>query len=160
MHGDKYNYDNVEYVHGGTKVKIICPSHGTFFQTPNSHLQGAGCPHCLTSYGEKKVLEYLNKYNVQYVRQYEITNSNLFCKNKKLFVDFFIPTSNTIIEYNGQQHYEAIDYFGGKERFERQKERDNAVRMYCKEHKIRLIEIPYTEYKNIETILNKSLKIK
>ena len=53
-----------------------------------------------------------------------------------------------------------VSNFGGKERFERQKERDNAVRMYCKEHKIRLIEIPYTEYKNIETILNKSLKIK
>lgn len=160
VHGDKYNYDNVEYVHGETKVEIICPDHGAFLQTPNSHLQGSGCPHCLTYYGEKKVSEILNKYNVQFISQYKIANSNLFCKNKKLFVDFFIPTSNTIIEYNGQQHYEAIDYFGGQERFERQKERDNAVRMYCKEHKIKLIEIPYTEYDNIEEILTKELNIK
>lgn len=75
-------------------------------------------------------------------------------------MDFFLPTSNTIIEYNGQQHYEAIDYFGGQERFERQEERDNAVRQYCKEHKIKLIEIPYTEYDDIETILKKELNIK
>lgn len=160
VHGDKYDYDNVEYVHGETKVEIICKKHGAFLQTPNSHLQGSGCPHCIMSYGEEKVSEILNNYNIQFISQYEIANSNLFCKNKKLFVDFFLPTSNTIIEYNGQQHYEAIDYFGGQERFERQEERDNAVRQYCKEHKIKLIEIPYTEYDNIETILKKELNIK
>ena len=75
-------------------------------------------------------------------------------------MDFFIPTFNTIIEYNGQQHYDAIDYFGGQERLERQKERDNAVRMYCKDHKIKLIEIPYTEFDNIENILKRELKLK
>jgi hypothetical protein len=77
-----------------------------------------------------------------------------------LFCDFFIPSLNAIIEYNGIQHYESVDYFGGQEAFERQQERDMALRQYCKEHKIKLIEMPYTEYDNIEALLKKELKIK
>lgn len=45
-HGDTYNYDLVEYVNMGTKVKITCKTHGTFMQQPDNHIAGAGCPHC------------------------------------------------------------------------------------------------------------------
>ena len=46
VHGDKYDYSKVEYVNNRTKVCIICPEHGEFWQTPNSHLNGNGCPLC------------------------------------------------------------------------------------------------------------------
>ena len=46
VHGDKYDYSKVEYVNWKTKVCIICPEHGEFFQTPNAHLNGQGCPKC------------------------------------------------------------------------------------------------------------------
>ena len=47
IHGDKYDYSKVEYVNSNTKVKIICPIHGEFEQTPVSHLHGGhGCPNC------------------------------------------------------------------------------------------------------------------
>lgn len=46
IHGDKYNYNNVKYVNSYTKVEIVCPRHGSFFQTPNDHLMGHGCPDC------------------------------------------------------------------------------------------------------------------
>jgi len=46
IHGDKYDYSKVEYVNSQTKVCIICPDHGEFWQAPNSHLQGQGCPIC------------------------------------------------------------------------------------------------------------------
>lgn len=39
VHGDKYDYSFVEYVNSSTKVKIICPKHGIFEQTPNKHLK-------------------------------------------------------------------------------------------------------------------------
>jgi hypothetical protein len=45
-HGDKFDYSLVEYVTNKTKVKIICPEHGVFEQTPSSHLVGQGCPGC------------------------------------------------------------------------------------------------------------------
>ena len=46
VHGDKYDYSKVKYVNNKTKVCIICPTHGEFWQTPNSHLLGQGCRKC------------------------------------------------------------------------------------------------------------------
>ena len=46
VHGDKYSYSKVEYVNSATKVCIICPEHGEFWQTPNNHLSGNGCSKC------------------------------------------------------------------------------------------------------------------
>jgi len=46
VHGDKYDYSKTEYVNAKTKVCIICPKHGEFWQLPHSHLSGSGCPIC------------------------------------------------------------------------------------------------------------------
>jgi superfamily II DNA or RNA helicase len=46
VHGDKYDYSKVVYKNNKTDVCIICPIHGEFYQTPNSHLKGRGCPIC------------------------------------------------------------------------------------------------------------------
>jgi hypothetical protein len=46
VHGDRYDYSLVEYINSCTKVNIICAIHGIFPQTPDSHLQGCGCPKC------------------------------------------------------------------------------------------------------------------
>ena len=46
IHGDKYDYSKVEYVDSATKVCIICPKHGEFWQVPRSHLTGNGCNKC------------------------------------------------------------------------------------------------------------------
>ena len=46
VHGWKYDYSKVEYVNSQTKVCIICPEHGEFWQTPNAHMSGQGCPEC------------------------------------------------------------------------------------------------------------------
>lgn len=46
VHGDKYDYSRVVYTTAKTKVCIVCPKHGEFWQTPNSHLRGRGCNMC------------------------------------------------------------------------------------------------------------------
>lgn len=46
VHGDKYDYSKVEYKNARTKVKIICPIHGVFEQSPDAHLRGQGCRDC------------------------------------------------------------------------------------------------------------------
>lgn len=46
IHGDKYDYSKVEYINNSTKVCIICPEHGEFWQTPMAHLNGCGCIDC------------------------------------------------------------------------------------------------------------------
>ena len=45
-HPDKYNYEKVNYVNNKTKVEIICPMHGEFWQTPDGHLRARACPKC------------------------------------------------------------------------------------------------------------------
>ena len=46
IHGNKYDYSKVEYINNRTKICIICPEHGEFWQTPNDHLDSCGCPKC------------------------------------------------------------------------------------------------------------------
>lgn len=46
VHGDKFDYSKIEYINSASKIDIICKVHGSFEQTPNSHLQGIGCPKC------------------------------------------------------------------------------------------------------------------
>jgi hypothetical protein len=42
-HGNKYDYSLVEYINSVKKVKILCPIHGEFNQSPNCHMGGKGC---------------------------------------------------------------------------------------------------------------------
>ena len=64
LHNFKYDYSKVEYVNSRTKVCIICPEHGEFWQTPNSHLNGQGCPKC----GVIEVHNKQRKSNEQFVK--------------------------------------------------------------------------------------------
>ena len=154
IHSDKYDYSNVEYFGFGTKVKIICPIHGEFEQTPQNHLKGQKCPYCKESKGENKIRELLNNFSVNFIPQYKFDK----CKYKlKLPFDFYLPDYNTCIEYNGIQHYKAIDYFGGEKRFKEQQKKDIIKKVYCEKNNIRLIIIKYNE--NVKKIM-KILKLK
>lgn len=46
LHSQKYDYSNVNYISSLEKVRITCPQHGDFDQTPNNHLKKSGCPKC------------------------------------------------------------------------------------------------------------------
>lgn len=46
IHGNKYDYNKVNYSHAHIKVIITCHEHGDFSQTPANHLSGKGCPSC------------------------------------------------------------------------------------------------------------------
>lgn len=46
IHNNKYDYSKVDYINNRTKTCIICPEHGEFWQTPDVHLRGCGCPVC------------------------------------------------------------------------------------------------------------------
>lgn len=65
-HGDKYDYSKVEYKNAQTKVCIICPTHGEFWQTPSSHLNGIGCPVC----GHKRTTSLVCGVGINDVKEY------------------------------------------------------------------------------------------
>jgi hypothetical protein len=57
--------------------------------------------------------------------------------------DFYIPSKNVLIEYDGRQHYEAIEYFGGEEELNWIKYKDAIKTKYCLDNNIPLLRLPY-----------------
>lgn len=153
-HGNKYDYSKVNYQNNRTKVCVICPKHGEFWQKANSHTNGQGCPICNESSGENTIRRYLENYQIGFIKNYKFND----CINKrKLPFDFYIPNYNICIEYDGIQHYESVKYFGGIKRFEELKIKDKIKTQYCIDNNITLIRIPYTEFNSIENILKQHL---
>lgn len=92
--------------------------------------------------GERNIREILLENNQTFEEQYKFQD----CKNiRPLPFDFYLPDKNICIEYQGRQHYMAVDYFGGVDSFNKQQYNDNIKRQYCTENNIELVEIPYTE---------------
>lgn len=54
------------------------------------------------------------------------------------------------IEVNGEQHYEPVAAFGGKNKFKRQQYNDHQKQLYCHNHGIPLVEIPYWELEIVD----------
>jgi phage FluMu protein Com len=150
IHG-KYDYSLVEYENTHTKVKIICPIHGVFKQTPNVHLLGHGCPKCNESKGEKEIASWLSENNISFKRQKKFKD----LKDKTyLSYDFYLPDYNLLIEYNGEQHYRNV-YNKPLHDFHRQKHHDWLKRKYAKYKEINLLTITYKD--DILLVLEKSL---
>lgn len=122
--------------------------------TPNNLKLGKGCPKCnkKVSKGEQKIIKYLEKHNIPYETQFPLKLN----EKGTLFVDFYLPQQDLYIEYNGEQHYKAVAYFGGEEKLTRQQYNDNLKREYLGK---KLLEIPYWDFENIESILESSTTI-
>jgi very-short-patch-repair endonuclease len=161
LFGDKYDYSKVVYKNAITRVDVICPKHGDFFPTPNQHLGGQGCPVCNESKGERLIDNLLIKHGVEKVRQKRFLDcTNKPTKGKQcvtLPFDFYLPNLNTIIEFDGQQHFKPV---WGEDNFKRLQRLDKIRNQYCKKNGIKLIRIPYTMKKEeIEPYILKELGI-
>ncbi len=159
-------HSKVKYINYSTKVCIVCPQHGEFWQTPNNHLFGAGCPSCPQSNLEGEVRNFLIKHNIKFAQ--EKTFEWLKYK-KKLFLDFYLPKYNIAIECQGLQHFYSIDLFGGEEFFNLTITRDTVKRDLCNEHGIEIIyfskslkEYPYqvvSSFQELLEIINSKSKL-
>ena len=78
VHGDYYDYSKVEYVNSKTKVCIICPEHGEFWQTPGGHLAGNGCPIC---FGTHK------RTNEEFIREAKKIHGNKYDYSNVVYVN-------------------------------------------------------------------------
>lgn len=88
IHKNKYDYSLIKYINAETKVKIICPKHGAFFQTPDKHLHGNGCPKCIgrnrTTEEAIKDIEnmYPNMYDLSKFKYINSTTNGKICCKK------------------------------------------------------------------------------
>ena len=105
------------------------------------------------SKGELYIEERLRDLDINFEKQKRFED----CKNiKTLPFDFYVPQNNVCIEYDGEQHYKPIDFWGGEERFLERQLNDKIKDEYCNKNNITLIRIPYTKTKQeiIEIINN------
>lgn len=137
VHGDKYDYSKINYVDSHTKVCIICPIHGEFWQTPNKHLMGQECPECNDRLNKnecklwRKLLEKYNDFEI--IHEYH--NTNILGRKS---IDIFFPNQKLGIEYQGGQHFKPIKMFGGYEGFLKIAQRDKEKYHECKNNGIKL----------------------
>jgi thymidylate kinase len=158
VHGDAYDYSKVDYQRSDLKVNIICKKHNFEFpMIPNSHLNGSGCPICNESKGEKYVANILDNRNITYVRWKRFNDCKGFCRT--LSFDFYLPDYNMLIEYDGEQHFNSINYWGGDEKLKKIQIYDTIKNEYAKRNNIKLIRIPYTlPLKYVDDLLTTEIK--
>lgn len=155
IHGNKYNYDKVNYINYQTKVIITCPKHGDFECYPGNHLKGCECPKCalehkIPSKGELFIKKFLEEYNVPFIPQFIFKTDKLARNGYEIIVDFFVKYNKKqyFIEYNGRQHYEYVPFFFPTyEDFEKQVRRDEALKDFCEQYKskVTLVEFKYSD---------------
>lgn len=105
IHGDKYDYSKMKYINIRTKVCIICPEHGEFWQTPQKHMSGQGCPKCKRSHMENDISMLLTNNNIEFIGQKKFSWLGLQS------LDFYLPKYNIGIECQGIQHFEPTKHF-------------------------------------------------
>jgi hypothetical protein len=164
IHGNKYNYSKTKYNGAYSKVCIICPEHGEFWQFPNNHLNGAGCPNCRNYKLENEIKILLEKKHINFEQHKHFK----WLKNKNSYktLDFYLPDYSVIIECQGIQHFEPTDFAGkGKEwatqKYNETKETDNLKLNLCKEHGLTMfyysnlnIDFPYKVYTDKNKLIN------
>jgi len=105
LHKNKYDYSVVKYINNRTEIQILCPIHDSFIQTPNSHLNGRGCPKCANEKisirlkNKPKSKEHKRKLRLSIIKQISIKKYN----GEQIY-PFFNPKACKFIEDYGKQH--------------------------------------------------------
>ena len=145
-----------EYINNTTKnLKILCPRCGQPFITSlQNFVQHGGqvCQDCYRkeSIGEMKIRQYLERNNINFDPEHWFPD----CRDiNPLPFDFYLEERNTIIEFDGKQHFEDTHFFNNTSLRKTQKH-DSIKNKYCEEHGIYLIRIPYWDLNRIDEILD------
>jgi len=159
--GDKYDYTLVDYKGALSTVKIIYDGV-VYEQRAQSHLEGLAPEFrkneesklkdtlkSFDSIGETEIRLFLEKYKIGFISNY---------REKSIEFDFYLPKIRTVVEFDGRQHFEPIEEFGGLETFYRIREKDLQIDRYCEDNFINLIRIKYDQYEDIYQILYENLK--
>ena len=132
-HNNRYDYSKSFYVNKNTNICIICSEHDEFWQSPDNHLRGAGCPICKSSKIELIVNDILKEKEIEFVYEKKFDWLGL------MSLDFYLPIYNIAIECQGGQHFRSNEFFGGEDGFIRTLERDVLKNKLCKENRIDLV---------------------
>ena len=147
-----------DYINCSSSLDIKCDNGHIYHKDFNDFKNNESrCPYCRPiSKGETYIRNFILQHNIYFEEQKILNN----CKNKDyLPFDFYIPSLNLLIEYDGKQHYKYGCFGGDLLDLMNIKYRDNIKTNYCQQNNIKLIRIPYWDYDNVEEILTKELNL-
>lgn len=144
-----------DYINQNSKLKALCPNNHEYEFYINNFKKGKRCHKCNMSGGEQEIERILKIYSIDYIFNYRFLDK--YIKNKPY--DFYIPSLDLCIEFDGQQHYHMQF---GKSTLDlmNQKYTDNKKDEYCFVNDINLIRIPYWDFDCIEEIIVSELHLK
>lgn len=148
-----------EYIGADKSIMHHCTVCDYMWLSRPVNVLSYGCPKCNGFYsGESKIEDFLTENNIEHthIKRFD---GLIGVGGKPLSYDFYLPSYNTLIEFQGAQHEHPVEYFGGEEKFKTQQEHDRRKREYAKDHNINLLEIWYYDYNNIEEILTNYLNL-
>jgi len=151
VHGvNRYEYELKDFVNLHSTIPIHCPKHGRFLQSAANHLRGTGCPRCIQSLGERRVRETLETLEVEFVEQARFAD----CRDRQqLRFDFYVPSHRLLIEFDGRQHYQTSEKWGGEQELVDIRRRDAIKDRFAAKHNYRLLRIPYWQSQHIDNLL-------
>lgn len=143
------------HINSQIKFKYICECGNISYINLNKFKNGRRCKKCKRfSIGEDKIEKFLLKSGIIFKNEFRIDG----CKNKlKLPFDFAIFDKSILIgliEFDGEQHFKPLDFFGGIDGFNRLKRNDLIKSFYCFANRIPLLRIKYSKIDNIDEIVN------
>lgn len=157
--GDQYGFLTIigeaKNQHEGNHSYVLCKCQcGAEIDIRLEHLKGQthsktiSCGCAQESLGENKIREILEQNQVYFQAQYRIYDFNPYAPFDFALFDI---DNNIIglIEYDGEQHFRAIEYFGGEIKLLQQKNNDQKKNEWCKDNGIKLLRIPYLDFDNI-----------
>ena len=136
------------------KFKCQCGKdfYYTMWEVKNNIVTSCGCKAKVKSAGEIKIKQILDENNINYIHNKQFFK-DLIMDNSVLRYDFVILDNKQnplrLIEFDGKQHFESVDYFGGQDDFEHRQKSDKYKNQYALNHQIPLVRIPYYEINNL-----------
>lgn len=162
IHGSEVTIIECESTNKEYPLIAKCNNCNELFITKFRYLlRGHSCPECNISKGERKIKNYLEKNNIDFIREYSFDDLKVV---NKLRFDFAIFKNNDLfclIEYDGEQHFNINTTFGSSKdkniEFNKTTFRDSKKNEYCKKNNINLLRISYKDFKIIDQILDELL---
>jgi len=123
-----------------------------FFQPLRIHLNGNGCSECSQSLGARQISFWLTEHQINYQVEAHIPAGK---KGLPLRADFYLPDHEIYIEYDGEQHFKPIAFFGMDEKtsisvFNEQIERDRAKEKWILDNGFKLLRIRFDQDVRVE----------
>lgn len=159
LYGGKYTFEHTKYINNKVKVIVTCPDHGDFEVWPNNFAkEQQGCCLCHNSSQNNLFNKLQHEFSSEIIKS-EYSPEWLGLQR----FDIYFPKYNIAIEYDGEQHFVPIKYFGGEITFKKCQLLDKLKNDKCEKNDCKLFRVKYnytdSEFESlvsdIKNIINK-----